>query len=346
MRRWQIRPGDTTPLVVEDTPSRVPGTGEARIRVHAASLNFRDLLALRGTYPMASDRPIVPLSDGAGEVEAVGPGVTRVAAGDRVTATTISNWIDGSWDRFDPSSAGQSIGFSMDGWLAEEIILPETALVKLPDAMSYEAAATLACAGVTAWNAIVETARIGPGDHVLALGTGGVSMFAVQIAKLVGASVLVTSSSDAKLERVRALGADGGVNYVTHSEWGARVRELTRGAGVDLVIETAGTLQQSLKATRYGGTIAVIGMLALLATGATPRDGAAGGGDLMEVFRSGATVTPILMGNRRMLTRLVDAYVTHGIAPVIDRTFPFADAPAAFDALAAAGHIGKLVITV
>ena len=308
MRRWQLRPGDATPLVVENAASRDPGAGEARIRVHAASLNFRDLLALRGAYPMASGRPIVPLSDGAGEVAAVGAGVTRVAAGDRVTATTLSNWIDGSFDRLDPAFASQSIGFSVDGWLAEEIILPETALVKLPDAMSYEAAATLACAGVTVWNAIVETARIGPGDHVLTLGTGGVSMFAVQISKLVGASILLTSRSDTKLERVRALGADGGVNYVTRPEWGERVRDLTRGVGVDLVIENAGTLRQSLKATRYGGTIAIIGMLAVLATGGTPRQAAgAGGVDLMEIFGSGATVAPILMGNRRMLTRLVDA---------------------------------------
>jgi NADPH:quinone reductase-like Zn-dependent oxidoreductase len=314
--------------------------------VHATSLNFRDLLALRGSYPVASARPIVPLSDGAGKVEAVGAGVTRVSTGDRVTATTISNWIDGSFDRFDPATAAQSIGFTVDGWLAEEIILPETALVKLPDSVSYESASTFACAGVTAWNAVVETARVGPGDHVLALGTGGVSMFAVQIAKLLGASALVTSSSDAKLERARALGAAAGVNYMTHPEWGQRVRELTGGRGVDLVIETAGTLQQSLKATRYGGTVAVIGMLALLTAGVTPRDAAAGNGDLMAVFRSGATVTPILMGNRRMLTRLVDAYATHQIAPVIDRTFPFDDASSAFDALAAADHVGKLVVTV
>ena len=343
MQRWQIRPGNTTPLGLESAPSETPGPGEVRIRVRAASLNFRDLLALRGTYPMASNRPIVPLSDGAGEVVKTGSGVSRVAEGDRVTATTISNWIDGA---FDPASARQSIGFSVDGWLAEEIVLPETALVKLPDAISYEAGATLACAGVTAWNAIVERAHIGPGDHVLALGTGGVSMFAVQIAKLVGASVLVTSSSDAKIERARALGADGGVNYVTHPDWGERVRELTGGAGVDLVIENAGTLQQSLKAARHGGAIAVIGMLALLSTAGAPRPAPGGGGDLMDVFRSGATVTPIVMGNRRMLTRLVDAYATRGIAPVIDRTFRFSDAPAAYAALASAGHIGKIVVTV
>ncbi len=343
MRQWLLRSGNAMSLAEEDAPPREPGPREARIRVRAASLNFRDLLARHGTYPMAADRPIVPLSDGAGDVVTVGPDVTHVAVGDRVTATTITNWIDGA---FDPASAKQSVGFSVDGWLADEIVLPETALLKLPDAMSYESAATLACAGVTAWNAIVETARIGPGHHVLALGTGGVSMFAVQIAKLVGATVLVTSSSDTKLDRVMALGADGGVNYTTHPEWAERVRELNGGAGVDLVIENAGTPKQSLKATRYGGLVAVIGMLALLSPGGAPAGAAtADAGTLMDVFRSGATVTPIVMGNRRMLSRLIDAYVTHGLAPVIDRTFSFDDAPAAYDALEAAGHIGKIVIT-
>lgn len=260
-----------------------------------------------------------------------------------MTATTISNWPDGSLDR--ATAATQSIGFSIDGWLAEEIVLAETALVRLPDAMSYASAATLPCAGVTAWNAIVETARIGPGDHVLTLGTGGVSMFAVQIAKLVGARALVTSSSDVKLERARAVGADDGVNYVVHPEWDERVRQLTRGAGVDLVIETAGTPRQSLKATRHGGVVAVIGMLAMLAPGATGA-AAGAGGDLMDVFRSGVTVTPIFMGNRRMLTRMVQVYVAHGIEPVIDRTFTFSDAAAAFDSLAAADHVGKLVISI
>ena len=342
MRRWQIRSENKSkPLVLEDVAARKPGPGEARIRVRAASLNFRDLLVLRGTYPTGTDRPVVPLSDGAGEVVNVGPGVTRVAAGDRVTATTMSTWVDGAFDR---AAAGESIGFSVDGWLAEKIVLPEAALIKLPDAMSYASAATLPCAGVTAWNAIVEIARIGPGDRVLALGTGGVSMFAVQIARLVSARVLVTSSSDAKLERVRAIGADEGINYVTHPEWGERVRELTGGAGVDLVIENAGTLGQSLKSTRYGGMVAVIGMLSMLAPGgavAAPADG-----NLMELFRSGVTVTPIYMGNRRMLARLVHAYVDHGVEPVIDSTCPFDEAPAAFEALAAARHVGKVVVTV
>ena len=336
MRKWQLKSGSATPLTVEETPSREPGPGAARIRVRAASLNFRDLLARRGTYPMAGDHPVVPLSDGAGDVVAVGAGVTRVAAGDRVTATTITNWIDGA---FDPASAAQSIGFSVDGWLADEIVLPETALVKLPNAMSYESAATLACAGVTAWNAIVETARIGPGQHVLALGTGGVSMFAVQLGKLVGARVLVTSGSDDKIARARALGADDGVNYRSHPEWHAVVRTLTGGNGVDLVVETVGDIERSAQATRWNGLVAVIGLLSH--SGREARASADGSGRWPQ---RNARVAPILMGNRRMLTRLVKAYALNGVTPVIDGTFTFDEAPDAFAALAAAQHVGKLVI--
>ena len=337
MQQWQVRPKSEEPLSQVEGQSQDLGPGEVRIRMRAASLNFRDQLLLSGSYPSGRDLPVVPLSDGAGEVIETGSDVTRVKVGDRVTATTITNWIDG---RFDTSMGTESIGFSVDGWLSEEVVLPQTALVVLPDAMSYVAAATLPCAGVTAWNAVVETARLGPSDSVLALGTGGVSMCAVQIAKLVGARALITSSSDGKLERARTLGADVGVNYRTHSDWETQVRELTDGQGVDLVIENAGTLRQSVQATRYGGMVAVIGMLALLAPGASRPNG-----DLSDLLRFGVTVTPIMMGNRRMLTRMVNAFVRHGVDPVIDREFGFAEAPAAYQALARAEHVGKLVIT-
>ena len=337
MRQWKVRPNHDPPLSLMEAVHRDPGPGEVLIRVHAASLNFRDQLLLTGRYSTGRDQPVVPLSDGAGEVIGIGPRVTRVKVGDRVTATTITNWIDG---RFEPSMRAGSIGFSLDGWLSEEVVLPETALVVLPDTLSYSAAATFPCAGVTAWNAVIETARIGPGGSVLALGTGGVSMFAVQIAKLVGAQALITSSSDAKLERAYALGADLGVNYRTYPEWETRVRELTEGQGVDLVIENAATLRQSVQATRYGGTVAVIGMLAVLVPGGSRPDG-----DLTDLLRFGVTVTPILMGNRRMLTRMVNAFARHHVEPVIDREFPFDEAPAAYQALAEANHVGKLVIT-
>jgi NADPH:quinone reductase-like Zn-dependent oxidoreductase len=337
MRQWKFRPHHTEPLEQVEAVQRNLRFGEVRIRMHSASLNFRDQLLLAGRYPTSRDEPVVPLSDGAGEVIAVGEGVTRVKVGDRVTATTITNWVDG---RFEPSMAAGSIGFSLDGWLSEEVVLPETALVVLPDTMSYTDAATLPCAGVTAWNAVIETARIGPGETVLALGTGGVSMFAVQIAKLVGAQTIITSSSDAKLDRARARGADFGVNYRTSPNWETRVRELTGGQGVDLVIENAATLRQSVQATRYGGIVAVIGMLAVLAPGESRPNG-----DLTDFLRFGVTVTPIMMGNRRMLTRMVNAFVRHRIEPVIDREFTFAEAPAAYRALADANHVGKLVVT-
>ena len=337
MRQWKVRPNHEQPLLLVDAVQRDLGPGEARIRMHSASLNFRDQLLLTGRYPRAHDEPVVPLSDGAGEVIGIGSGVTRVKVGDRVTATTITNWIDG---RFEPSMATGSIGFSIDGWLSEEVVLPETALVVIPEALSYRAAATLPCAGVTAWNAVIETARVGPGESVLALGTGGVSMFAVQIAKLVGARALITSRSDDKLDRAYARGADLGVNYRTYPDWEIKVRELTDGQGVDLVIENAATLRKSVQATRYGGTVAVIGMLAVLVPGESRPDG-----DLTDFLRFGVTVTPILMGNRRMLTRMVNAYARHHIEPVIDRAFPFDEAPAAYQALAEANHVGKLVIS-
>jgi NADPH:quinone reductase-like Zn-dependent oxidoreductase len=337
MRQWKIRPNHEQPLALVEAVQRAPGPGEVRIRMRAASLNFRDQLLLNGRYPTTRNEPIVPLSDGAGDVAGIGEGVTRVKVGDRVTATTLTNWIDG---RFDRSMAAGSIGFTVDGWLAEEVVLPETALVVLPDAMSYRAAATLPCAGVTAWNAVVETARIGPGDSVLALGTGGVSMFAVQIAKLVSAQAIVTSSRDDKIERARALGADLGVNYRTYPNWETRVVELTSGQGVDLVIENAATLRQSVQATRYGGTVAVIGMLSVLAPGESRPNG-----DLTDLLRFGVTVTPILMGNRRMLTRMVTAFARHAVEPVIDREFAFDEAPAAYQALTDANHVGKIVIT-
>ena len=337
MRQWMIRPHHTERLAQVEAVQRDLRFGEVRIRMHAASLNFRDQLLRAGRYPTSRDEPVVPLSDGAGEVIALGQGVSRVKVGDRVTATTITNWIDG---RFEPSMATGSIGFSVDGWLAEEVVLPETALIVLPDAMSYRDAATLPCAGVTAWNAVIETARIGPSETVLALGTGGVSMFAVQIAKLVGAQTIITSSSDEKLERARARGADLGVNYRTSPNWETRVRELTGGRGVDLVIENAATLRQSVQATRYGGTVAVIGMLAVLAPGESPPNG-----DLTDLLRFGVTVTPILMGNRRMLTAMLHAFVRHKIEPVIHQEFTFDQAPAAYQALADAHHVGKLVIT-
>jgi len=337
MKQWQVDPrgNDGLALVEVDAVERL-SSREVRIKMEATCLNFRDQLLLSGRYPVG-EAPVVPLSDGAGEVIGIGDGVTRVALGDRVVSTTITNWVDGD---FDPEMQSESLGFTVDGWLAEEIIVPETGLVKIPKEFSFEAASTLPCAGVTAWNAIIENAGIGPGDKVLTLGTGGVSMFAVQLAKMVGAEAFVTSSSDSKLERARALGANVGVNYRTHPKWDERIRELTSNHGVDLVIENAGTLRQSVNATRYGGMVAVIGMLAMLTEGSSPPNN-----DLGGLLRTGVTVKPIMMGNRRMLSRLVQAYVRHEVEPVIEEVFPFNEAPAAYRALSAANHMGNIVIS-
>ena len=337
MKEWRMRPAEGgAALVLGEARPPDPGPGEARVRVRATSLNFRDHLLATGRYPGAHT-PVVPVSDGAGEVTAVGPGVTALSVGDRVVGMTLPNWLDGD---FDPRMRARMIGFAIDGWLREQVVMPETALVRIPDELSFTEAATLPCAGVTAWNAVIETGRIGPGDSLATLGTGGVSMFAVQIGKLVGARVLITSGSDAKLDRARALGADGGVNYRSQPEWHPGIRELTGGAGVDLVIETVGDMEQSAQATRWGGLVAVIGLLShYSATGdATGRNPA-------RLPQRNARVTPILMGPRRMLTRLVKAYALNGVTPVIDRTFSFEEAPAAFEALAEARHVGKLVVS-
>lgn len=338
MKQWQVQPGpERRTLVQVEVSTPEPGPGEVRVDVHAVSLNFRDHLLLTGRYPLATDAPIVPVSDGAGVVTAVGPGVTRVSLGDRVTATTLPNWSDG---RFDPAMRAEMIGFAVDGWLTEERLVPETALVRLPNTISCESAATFPCAGVTAWNAVIETGRIGPGDWVLAQGTGGVAMFGIQLAAMVGARSIITSSSDEKLARAMALGATKGINYRSTPEWDAAARDLTGGEGVHLVIEGAGTVHQSIQATRWGGTVAIIGALASLGSSHDAPDTR-----LPNLLRSGVTVTPVMMGNRRMLGRMVAAYATHHVDPVIDATYSFDDAPAAYEALAAARHMGKIVIT-
>ena len=335
MKQWQIGPGQ--PLQQVEVPLPQPGPKEARVRVRAASLNFRDHLLYTGRYPIANNAPVVPLSDGAGDVTCVGTGLTSIAVGDRVTATTITNWLDG---HFEPQMRAKSIGFTVPGWLTEEIVLPETSLVKIPESMSYDTAATLPCAGVTAWNAVIETARIGPGDSVLVQGTGGVSMFAIQLSKTVGAHTIVTSSSDLKLAQACQLGADRGINYVSNSDWDTVVKTMTGGEGVDLVIENAGTIRQSVLATRWGGLVAVIGALASFGPSDNLPDTR-----LPNLLKSGVTISPIMMGNRRMLTRLVRTYETHMIVPVINKRFDFREAPEAYHALAAAEHIGKIVIT-
>jgi NADPH:quinone reductase-like Zn-dependent oxidoreductase len=304
-----------------------PGPNQVLVRMRAASLNFRDLAVVNGKYfrgPVLSDT--IPLSDGAGEVAAVGDAVKEFAAGDRVVAMFAQG---------DPPAA---LGSPLDGVLAEYALFDPKGLLRVPDHLSYEEAATLPCAGVTAWNALFHGRTLKPGETVVTLGTGGVSVFTLQLARLGGARVIVTSSSDAKLERARALGADGLINYKREPEWEQRVMELTGGRGADKVVDLAGvgTLPHSYQAVAPGGEVLVIGVLS------RPE------GDLSPypLMMKGATLRGIFVGGREHFEGFMKAVAVNRFKPVIDRTFDFDSAPRAYEYLKAAQHFGKVVITI
>ena len=337
MKTWVLRSGATSlddmQLVDRDLPE--PGPGQVQIRVRACSLNYRDQLIPQGKYMGGTiTQDVVPLSDGVGEVTAIGAGVTRFSIGDRVAGTFFQNWEDGPAN---PAS-GPALGAPpADGMLSEYVLLPEQGVVHAATSLSYEEAATLPCAGVTAWNALMEGPRpTKVGDTVLVLGTGGVSLLALQIAKAAGATVIATSSSDAKLERVKALGADHVINYRTTPHWGAEAVRLSGGKGIDHVVEVggAGTLAQSIQAVGFGGEIALIGVLT--------REGDTSPHGLM--FK-GASIRGIFVGSRGMATRLNAFIDQHGIKPVVDRTFDMAAAKDAYTYQASPDLFGKTVIT-
>jgi NADPH:quinone reductase-like Zn-dependent oxidoreductase len=259
MRAYELQPREgLDALTLVDRPAPVLGPLDVRIRVRAVSLNFRDLTILKGARKRKA--PVVPASDGAGEVIEVGAAVTRHAVGDRVAGAFFPLWLDGEMSEHVHSRA---LGGSQDGMLAEQVVLPESACVRQPARLSFEAAATLPCAGVTAYHALFEGGRLRPGDVVLLQGTGGVSMFGLQLAKAAGARVIVTSSSAAKRERALALGADHVIDYKADPAWGESARAWTGGRGVDIVIEVGGpgTFDQSVAALRYGGTMSLLGVL-------------------------------------------------------------------------------------
>ena len=338
MRTWRLAKGATSlddlALVDADTP--VAGAGEVLIRVRACSLNYRDQMIPKGLYMGGTiGEEITPLSDGAGDIVAVGDGVTRFAVGDRVAGIFFQNWIDGP-----PNPAqGPALGAPpAKGMLSEYVALPEAGVVKIAESLSYAEAATLPCAGVTAWNALMEGANpTRAGEHVLVLGTGGVSLLALQIAKAAGASVIATSSHDDKLARVAALGADATINYRTTPGWGAAAAQLSGKPGVEHVVEVggAGTLAQSFQAVGFGGEVALIGVLT--------REGDTAPHILM--FK-GATLRGIFVGSRVMAERLNAFIDAHGIKPVIDRTFPFEQAREAYAYQESPGLFGKVVITI
>lgn len=337
MRTWIVPAGSTTgaeALRLIDRPTPEPAHGEIRVAMKAWSINFRDLgVAAGGYFGGPVKRDIVPLSDGAGVVDAVGPGVTRWNVGDRVAGTFFQNWAGGS---FHTGVAATALGGAVDGVLAEQVVLSQDGIVQIPNSLSFEEAACLPCAGLTAWSALFDAGQVGPGQTVLVLGTGGVSLFAVQFAKAAGARVVLTSSSDDKLARARTLGADLTVNYRTNPEWDGEVLKLTDGRGVDLVVEVggAGTLPRSLNAAAPGGTVAVIGVVA-------------GGGEINPVplIPKALRMQGIYVGHRTGFEAMNAAIENHKIRPVIDQRIAFASAPDAWRALPNGAHFGKIIIT-
>jgi NADPH:quinone reductase-like Zn-dependent oxidoreductase len=308
-----------------------PGAGEIRVRLHATSLNFHDLGVVTGRMGAADGR--IPMADGAGVVEAVGSGVTEFALGDAVVSTFFPDWLDGEPVLDDFS---RTPGDGIDGYAREAVVAPVNAFTHAPAGYSHAEAATLTTAGLTAWRTLVMNGGLKPGDTVLVLGTGGVSIFALQLARAMGARVIATSSSGEKLERARALGAEHCINYREVEDWGARVRELTDGRGVDHVVEVGGpgTLAQSIQAARVGGHIALIGVLT----------GAAGPVPTAALMARHQRLHGLIVGSRRHQQDFVRALDATGIRPVIDRSFALEALGEAFRLQAAGGHFGKLVV--
>lgn len=333
MQAYQLQRFDgPSGLARVELPSPTPGPGEVVVRIRALSLNYRDLLTSQGLYNPKLRLPLVPVSDGAGEVVALGPGASRFQPGDRVVVAFMPGWVDGP---LTAAAARSALGGESSGLLAEEVAVPERGLVRLPDQIGFEEAAALPCAAVTAWNALIDLGRIKPGDSVLTLGTGGVSLFAVQFARIAGARVIVTSSSDEKLARAADLGAHEGVNYKTNPDWDKQVRALTGGVGVDHVVELggAGTLPRSLRAVRPGGTVSLIGVLAGF-----------GQFDPLPILMHNIRMQGVFVGPRRVLEDVCRAVALHRTFPVVDRVFEFDQAPEALARLASGAHFGKIVI--
>ncbi len=323
-------------LTLHDERMPEPRRGEVVVRIHAVSLNYRDLAVVQGNYVHSVTAGLVPCSDAAGEIVAVGEGVTVWKPGDRVMSTFHPRWFGGRPHR---TMGSEVYGSHQDGWLTEFKLCSQEAIVAMPAGMSFEDACTLPCAGLTAWTSLSGHPPIRPGQTVLTLGTGGVSVFAVQLAKLLGATVIATTSSDKKGEVLRRLGADHVVNYAEIADWGLHVKkQITGGVGVDCVVEVggAGTINQSLSAVRWGGEVVLVGFL----TSDNP------GMDYFQLKGSGATVRAIGVGDRAGLEDLARVVGSERLKPVIDKVFPFGEAKAAFDHLKAARHIGKVVIAV
>ena len=321
---------DSLTLTEQSDPS--PGSGQVLIKLRTASLNYRDLVTVKGLYNPKQPLPLIPLSDGVGEVMAVGENVTRVKTGDRVAGTFFQKWLCGTITQ---EKAQSALGGAVSGLLAEYVVLHEDGVIHLPEHLTDEEAATLPCAALTAWNALIISGNVKAGDTVLIQGTGGVSLFALQFAQLVGARVIATSSSDEKLERVRQMGATETINYKQTPDWGKRVRELT-GIGVDHVVEVggAGTLTESLRAIRYGGQISLIGILT----------GGSGIVSTASILQKNVRVQGIYVGSREMFEVMNRAIAQHKLRPVVDRVFGFDEVREALRYMESGAHFGKICI--
>jgi NADPH:quinone reductase-like Zn-dependent oxidoreductase len=328
-------PNGVDGLALVDKPVPKPGAGEVLVRLKAATLNYRDLLTIKGGYGSRQKFPLVPVSDGAGVIETIGADVRGFATGDRVIGSFFQSWIGG-----EPSEAKMSaaLGGSVDGVLTEYQVFPARALVKTPEHLSDIEAAALPCAGLTAWSAVVKLGSVKPGQIVLVQGTGGVSLFALQFAKMCGARVIATSSNDAKIDRLKQLGADLTLNYRSTPDWGKKAREWSR-HGVDLVVEVGGvgTLNESIRATRIGGTIAFIGVLA-----GSPASELR----LPLMVMQQQRLQGVTVGSVEDLQAMVDGITVNRMKPVIDKTFAFDQAREAFAHMASGAHFGKVAIAI
>jgi len=337
MKVYELKKGATSldALVRAERPDPQPGPGEVAIRIRATSLNYRDQMIVTGNYfSGAVSRDTIPLSDGAGEVAAVGAGVKRFKTGDRVAGTFFQGWISGPMvERF------PALGVPLDGVLAEQIVLHEDGVIAIPPSISIEQAATLPCAGLTAWNALMVSGKsVKPGDTVLCIGTGGVSIAALQFAKAAGARVIVTSSSDEKIKRAGILGASDGVNYKRFPDWEKEVLRITGGRGADHVIENggAGSLTRSFEVAAFGGKVALIGFLAGVKGDINPA---------ILMMKSG-TMAGIGVGSRAMFEDMNRAIEVNKIKPLVDKVFPFDQAADAYRCQAAGDFVGKVVIAI
>lgn len=334
MKAYEIQQFGTDHLKLIDQPDPTPGPGQALVRMKAWSLNYRDLLVINGQYNPKMKLPMVPFSDGAGEVVAVGPSVTRVRPGDHVAGIFMQGWLHGPYEeRYGRTAAGGAI----PGCLSELALFDTQSLVHTPSHLSYEEAATLPCAAVTAWNSVIDHGKLKAGETIVVLGSGGVSIFALQLARMMGARVIATTGSNAKGRRLSELGASAVINYRENPDWHKEVLTLTGGIGADHVVEVGGadTLKKSLLAARSGGRVSIIGNLSGLTTDI----------NVAFILHKTLTVQGIYVGSRDMFEAMNRAIALNQLKPVIDRVFGFSEVTQALRHMESGGHFGKIVVS-